>query len=566
MKKSLLLLVVMAFMFATIGAAYAGPFSDVPKSHWAYEAINSLSAKGLLEGYADGKFKGSKAMTRYEMALMVARLIDKKFGGADFDTLQKLTVEFADELALLGVKVQALEEEVKIVRNDVDALKSDVDMLKKGGMGKIKLTIEDRIRFEGNKYKSLSLAAGVINPEPNNSTFYNRLRLNIKGEVDDNVSFYASLQDSTRLGRNAVQNNPTDGNFPFGDGTQRSLYLGYVDIKGFGGSSVIDSLRAGRYTLTIGKGFIFDNEVDGLTIKKHYRGTNISVGAFDTRCFSVAGAGANNDGLDSKLITVDHSWKNVSFGAYYMTMANRFALVPATATLPIAPMTGLNVAGITLDGKLGKSVVAFVEYADQSAAKDKSRRAVGVDNRGNMLTWKGKGFKVGGEWTANPKWDLTLMYQDREKDFNIISTNDDYTDEPYSTPGSQVNTIVKNTGATNIGVVDGYNNSKIASFIIGYKATEKLNLDLWYEDLKGKTTTGYVAVAANGVAAGSTLTGNFDQSTTQLVSTYQYRENTAFKLRYKTTKFKTGDNDYAVLGTGAPADYDQVRLDLNVKF
>ncbi|HPG57209.1 MAG TPA: S-layer homology domain-containing protein, partial [Candidatus Wallbacteria bacterium] len=254
MKKSLLVLVMAVFMAASFGSAFAGPFSDVPKSHWAYEAVNNLAAKGLLEGYADGKFKGAKAMTRYEMALMVARLIDKKFGGADFDTLQKLTVEFADELALLGVKVQALEEEVKVVRNDVDALKSDVDMLKKGGMGKIKLTIEDRIRFEENKYKSLN--AGVA--DIGNSRFVNRLRMNIKGNIDDNVSTFISLQDSTIHGT-AIQNNPVNGgnNVTAAD-TNRDLYLGYIDIKNFGGE-VIDNFRAGRMTLTIGKAFVFDN-------------------------------------------------------------------------------------------------------------------------------------------------------------------------------------------------------------------------------------------------------------------------------------------------------------------
>jgi len=106
-------------------------------------------------------------------------------------------------------------------------------------------------------------------------------------------------------------------------------------------------------------------------------------------------------------------------------------------------------------------------------------------------------------------------------------------------------------------IADNHNNAKIASFIIGYKATEKLNLDLWYEDLKGKEK----------LNAAGTLTNNFDQNTTQLVSTYQYKENTAFKLRYRTTKFKTGDADYVILGAGnGPADYDQVRLDLNVKF
>ena len=545
MKKSLLILVMAVFMAASIGSAFAGPFSDVPRSHWAYEAVHTLAAKGLLEGYADGKFKGAKAMTRYEMALMVARLIDKKFGGTDFDTLQKLTVEFADELALLGVKVQALEEEVKVVRNDVDVLKSDVDMLKKGGMGKIKLTIEDRIRFEENKYKSLN--AGVA--DRGNSRFVNRLRMNIKGNIDDNVSTFISLQDSTIHGI-GVQNNPTNGgnNLTNGD-TNRDLYLGYIDIKNFGGE-VIDNARIGRMTLTIGKAFIFDDEVDGIMLKKHYRGTHFSVGGFDTRgIVPVPGAAASaNDGLDTKLFTVDHSWNHVSAGAYYMSKTNAIARASGTGWA----YNSMNVAGLTLDGKIGKSVVAFLEYADQSPSKDKDLYASNPFALANAK-WKGKGFKFGAEWTINPTWDLTLMYQDREKDFQILSTNDDYTDQPYYGNAPYIFMCTRNGGA----IADNHNNSKIASFIIGYKATEKLNLDLWYEDLKGKDK----------LNAAGTRTGNFDQNTTQLVSTYQYRENTAFKLRYRTTKFKTGDADYVALGAGnGPADYDQVRLDLNVKF
>ena len=38
--------------------ASATPFSDVPANHWAYQAIQSLAADGLVEGYPDGKFKG----------------------------------------------------------------------------------------------------------------------------------------------------------------------------------------------------------------------------------------------------------------------------------------------------------------------------------------------------------------------------------------------------------------------------------------------------------------------------------------------------------------------------
>lgn len=635
MKKGLLLLVVVAFIAVTMGAAFAGPFSDVPKKHWAYDAVNTLSSKGLLEGYSDGKFKGNKAMTRYEMALVVARLLDKKFGGADLETLQKLTIEFADELALLGVKVQALEEEVKVIRNDMDAVKADVDQMKKGGFGKIKLNFEDRIRFEENKYKSLNttvnnVAGAATVVSPNNSTMYNRLRMNVKGNVDENVTFFTSLQYTTRHGLNGVQNNPANQGFGSANDTTTDLFLGYVDIKNFGGK-VIDNLRVGRQTMTIGKGFTFDNEVDGITVKKAYRGTNFTLGAYDMRSTtfnSISGAMAtllaqtnytnalntyagaqtvanynalvvaqnaliasqnaslNNDGLNAKYFAVDHAWKNVAAGAYYLTQNDTaFALNgnPARVAGVYAPAAGaagdmltqtrgpkFDMFGLTLDGKIGKSVVAFVEYADQKV-KDKEYFSVVKNLDGvaanNDYSWKGKGFKLGAEWTINNRWDLTGLYQQREKDFRVLGINDDYSDSvyygngPFSTAYSKNAMIFANPGT------DNYNNSKIMSAIVGYKATDKLHLDVWYEDFKGKDNVNNSGAAViNGVAVRTGMTNNFDQNAIQLISTYQYKENTAFKLRYRTVKYKSGDSDYQVLGAGAPADYDQVRLDLNVKF
>ena len=62
-------------VFAMISPAFAQPFADTPTNHWAYDAIAELAAKGLVEGYPDGTFKGDRAMTRYEMAMVVARLL-----------------------------------------------------------------------------------------------------------------------------------------------------------------------------------------------------------------------------------------------------------------------------------------------------------------------------------------------------------------------------------------------------------------------------------------------------------------------------------------------------------
>ncbi len=102
---------------ATVGQAAATPFADVPANHWAYEAIASLAADGLIEGYSDGKFKGDRPLSRYEMAVLVARVIAKvQANGAgyaskvDLDKLQKLIDALKDELDSLGVRVTNVED------------------------------------------------------------------------------------------------------------------------------------------------------------------------------------------------------------------------------------------------------------------------------------------------------------------------------------------------------------------------------------------------------------------------------------------------------------------------
>lgn len=37
------------------------PFPDVPKDHWAYQAVMELQQKGILVGYPDGTFHGEKS-------------------------------------------------------------------------------------------------------------------------------------------------------------------------------------------------------------------------------------------------------------------------------------------------------------------------------------------------------------------------------------------------------------------------------------------------------------------------------------------------------------------------
>jgi hypothetical protein len=108
---------VLGALMAMVGPAPATPFADVPANHWAYQAIASLAADGLVEGYSDGQFKGDRPLTRYEMAVLVARIIAKiQANGAsyaskvDLDKLQKLIDALKDELDSLGVRVTNVED------------------------------------------------------------------------------------------------------------------------------------------------------------------------------------------------------------------------------------------------------------------------------------------------------------------------------------------------------------------------------------------------------------------------------------------------------------------------
>jgi hypothetical protein len=100
------------------GVATATPFSDVPANHWAYQYIQSLAADGIIDGYPDGMFKGDRPLTRYEMAVVVARVIaklqenqgSKGPSKEDLDKLQKLIDALKDELDALGVRVTNLED------------------------------------------------------------------------------------------------------------------------------------------------------------------------------------------------------------------------------------------------------------------------------------------------------------------------------------------------------------------------------------------------------------------------------------------------------------------------
>ena len=99
-KKALAILAGLTVgMSSTAFAATADSFTDVPKDHWSYQALDYLAKEGVIDGMGDNTFQGGRTMTRYEMASIVAKAMQK--GGGTFGdqaVLDKLAAEYSGEI------------------------------------------------------------------------------------------------------------------------------------------------------------------------------------------------------------------------------------------------------------------------------------------------------------------------------------------------------------------------------------------------------------------------------------------------------------------------------------
>lgn len=131
MKKGISALLALFFAISVTGTCFAANlFSDVPKDHWSYQAISKLSKDGIVEGYANGTFQGDHVLSRYEMAIIVARAMTKmeKANASDKALIEKLSAEYATELDKLNAKVDKLDKRVdNVMLNGFVRAKYDSD-------------------------------------------------------------------------------------------------------------------------------------------------------------------------------------------------------------------------------------------------------------------------------------------------------------------------------------------------------------------------------------------------------------------------------------------------------
>ncbi|WP_288779866.1 S-layer homology domain-containing protein [uncultured Mitsuokella sp.] len=195
-KKALAILAGLTVgMSSTAFAATADSFTDVPKDHWSYQALDYLAKEGIIDGMGDNTFQGGRTMTRYEMASIVAKAMQK--GGGTFGdqaVLDKLAAEYSGEIDTL--------------KKQVNQNTKDINDLKKSAAGKLSINGFIRTQYDHDK--------NTTDDTLNKST--NRFYMNLNGAFKVNDNWSAHFQSET--------------NRHYNDGHHRNQETGFSPANG----------------------------------------------------------------------------------------------------------------------------------------------------------------------------------------------------------------------------------------------------------------------------------------------------------------------------------------------
>jgi hypothetical protein len=262
----------------TAGGA-SSAFKDVPVDHWAYAAVGTLQQAGIVIGYPDGTYGGRRAMTRYEFAVAIARLLNlintagyAKSSDLDalkqdmlnrlqqnsdaIDALKALVNEFQPELQALGQDVAAIKSRLDDDEKRLAAVEAEQRRVKISGevnfigRGNINTDSSDQPPLDENGYRIGSVGNKSL---WSNVNVYQDILLNITGRVSDNAQAVIKIDAGNALPflGNGVAFDPfRDENAP-GDRSDTvsdfSVYEAYLDSSVSLGPLSSGEVQLGRF-------------------------------------------------------------------------------------------------------------------------------------------------------------------------------------------------------------------------------------------------------------------------------------------------------------------------------
>lgn len=127
-KLSILALLVVTFATLALGVEY----SDLSENHWAYDSVIKTTAGGLFIGFPDGTFRGNENVTRYQLAMTLARFMD--YSDAGDAKLQEVVFALTKKVAGLSLEISDNKKNLVDFMAELRALEATVASLKDSGI------------------------------------------------------------------------------------------------------------------------------------------------------------------------------------------------------------------------------------------------------------------------------------------------------------------------------------------------------------------------------------------------------------------------------------------------
>ncbi len=367
-------------------AAERSPFSDIPPGHWAYDAVKMLAEKGILGGYPDGTFRGRNLVTRYALALTLARAIQSgalsgekmaSMSDEDLKRLKKLLREFSDELSMLGVKTASLEERCELNSKEIRRLDMEVSALKRRTQEK---DTEDEER-------KLELLDGEFRLRA-----YNREDMENEALAIVNVGF--KVEDiEGKIGFEYI--NVFDQNLETDKVTTYEAYADFTSLP------PLERLRVGRFNDLVGCGLTLYDRIEGFSAVATPNDMYLELASFDALMAHVS----------SEVLP------DLSLGFYYIRQDKTNNRQPTHT-------------GLYLKGKIRRKVAFGFEYAEYD--NDGVSPAQGYLPANNDL--HDKAWLLHLRWKQSRNLSLRVAYAAADEDYRAFKVDSDlrYHNPDYS--------------------------------------------------------------------------------------------------------------------------------------
>ncbi|PSN20648.1 S-layer protein [filamentous cyanobacterium CCP5] len=187
-------------------------FSDVQPTDWAFQALQNLVDRyNCIEGYPNGTYRGSQALTRYEFAAGLNSCLDV------IAQLIQTDAVTAEEFAAVQALQEEFRNELDTLRGRVDALEADVDELEAN-----QFSTTTKLRGQVDAHLGIPFDSFDSPAVEDSTSFTSRARLNFDtsftGEDRLRIRFQTGFSGSQLAGFNGYANGGGDsGNFEVND-------------------------------------------------------------------------------------------------------------------------------------------------------------------------------------------------------------------------------------------------------------------------------------------------------------------------------------------------------------